>query len=181
MVLKYADISYNLKQATRETMQGTTTKWKTYRTPTVKWKRIQTNQIKAIIFSHFYLKTKQTHANYAVRAAKRTGNALRQLYEAIIPTWWEHLTYQNKPKNPKPSSIQQQPTATKIQKKNGTAKITNTRSRKENGKLTSQRLESAQQSARKIPECSTGNADSKHDRPAAGHGTAGQSTSEPQL
>jgi hypothetical protein len=36
-------------------------------------------------FSHFYLKTKQTHANYAVRAAKRTGNALRQLFEAIIP------------------------------------------------------------------------------------------------
>jgi hypothetical protein len=36
-------------------------------------------------FSHFYLKTKQTHAHYAVRAAKRTGNALRQLFEAIIP------------------------------------------------------------------------------------------------
>jgi hypothetical protein len=35
--------------------------------------------------SHFYLKTKQTHANHAVRAAKRTGNALRQLFEAIIP------------------------------------------------------------------------------------------------
>ena len=48
-------------------------------------------------------------------------------------------------------------------------------------KLTSRRLESAQQSARKIPECSTGSADSKHDRPAAKHGTAGQSTSEPQL
>jgi hypothetical protein len=32
------------------------------------------------------LKTKQTHANHAVRAAKRTGNALRQIYEAIIST-----------------------------------------------------------------------------------------------
>ncbi len=36
-------------------------------------------------YSHFNLKTKQTHANYAVRAAKRTGNALRQIYKAIIP------------------------------------------------------------------------------------------------
>ena len=27
-------------------------------------------------YSHFYLKTKQTHADYAIRAAKRTGNAL---------------------------------------------------------------------------------------------------------
>ena len=27
-------------------------------------------------YFHFYLKTKQTHANYAIRAAKRTENAL---------------------------------------------------------------------------------------------------------
>ena len=27
-------------------------------------------------YSHFYLKTKQTHADYAIRAVKRTGNAL---------------------------------------------------------------------------------------------------------
>ena len=27
-------------------------------------------------YSHFYLKTKQTHADYAIRAAKRTENAL---------------------------------------------------------------------------------------------------------
>jgi arginine repressor len=27
-------------------------------------------------YSHFYLKTKQEHTNYAIRAAKRTGNAL---------------------------------------------------------------------------------------------------------
>jgi hypothetical protein len=27
-------------------------------------------------YSHFYFKTKQTHADYAIRAAKRTGNAL---------------------------------------------------------------------------------------------------------
>jgi hypothetical protein len=27
-------------------------------------------------YSHFYLKTKQTHADYAVRAAKRRENAL---------------------------------------------------------------------------------------------------------
>jgi hypothetical protein len=44
----------------------------------------QSNQSR--YYSHFYLKTKQKHANYAIRAAKRTGNALRQLFEAIIPT-----------------------------------------------------------------------------------------------
>jgi hypothetical protein len=27
-------------------------------------------------YSHFYLKTKQAHEDYAIRAAKRTGNAL---------------------------------------------------------------------------------------------------------
>jgi hypothetical protein len=34
----------------------------------------QSNQSR--YYSHFYLKTKQTHAGYAIRAAKRTGNAL---------------------------------------------------------------------------------------------------------
>jgi hypothetical protein len=48
-------------------------------------------------------------------------------------------------------------------------------------KLTSQQVESAQQSAQRIPECSTGNADSKHGHPAAEHRAADQSTSEPQL
>ncbi len=37
-------------------------------------------------YSHFYFRTKQTHADYAIRAAKRTGNALRRIYKAIIPT-----------------------------------------------------------------------------------------------
>ncbi len=37
-------------------------------------------------YLHVYFRTKQTHADYAVRAAKRTGNALRQIYEAIIST-----------------------------------------------------------------------------------------------
>ncbi len=27
-------------------------------------------------YSHFYLRTEQTHADYAIRAVKRTGNAL---------------------------------------------------------------------------------------------------------
>ncbi len=40
---------------------------------------------------------------------------------------------------------------------------------------------SAQQSAQKILECNTGNADSKHARPAVEHKTADQSTPEPQL
>ena len=47
--------------------------------------------------------------------------------------------------------------------------------------LTSQQLESAQQSAQKIPECSTGNAGSKHARQAEERKTADQSTSETQL
>jgi hypothetical protein len=47
--------------------------------------------------------------------------------------------------------------------------------------LTSQQLESAQQSAQKTPEYNTGNVDSKHARPAARHNTAGQPTPEPQL
>ncbi len=48
-------------------------------------------------------------------------------------------------------------------------------------RLTSHKLESAQQSAQKIPEHNTGNADSKHARPAAEHKSADQSTPEPQL
>jgi hypothetical protein len=31
-------------------------------------------------YSHFYLKTEQTHANYAIRTAKRTEEALRQIF-----------------------------------------------------------------------------------------------------
>ncbi len=50
-------------------------------------------------YSNFYLKSKQTHADYAIRAVKRTGNALRQLFEAIISTWWKHLIYQTNLKN----------------------------------------------------------------------------------
>ena len=50
-------------------------------------KKIEHNQSsKNHYYSHFYLKTKQAHATYAVRTAKRTGNALRQIYEAIIST-----------------------------------------------------------------------------------------------
>ena len=48
-------------------------------------------------------------------------------------------------------------------------------------KLTSQQLESAQQSAQKTPEYNTGNVDSKHARLAARHNTADQPTPEPQL
>jgi hypothetical protein len=83
-------------------------------------------------------------------------------------------------KRTKPSSIQQQPTAARIQR-NRNRKNNQYKEQKVKWKLTSQQLESAQQSAQKIPECNTGNADSKHARPAADHGTADQSTSEPQL
>jgi hypothetical protein len=35
-------------------------------------------------YSHFYLKTKQTQPSGAVRTAKRTEEALRQIFKAII-------------------------------------------------------------------------------------------------
>ena len=35
-------------------------------------------------YSHFYLKTEQTQAGYAVRATKRIEEALRQIFKAII-------------------------------------------------------------------------------------------------
>ena len=62
-----------------------------------------------------------------------------------------------------------------------TAERINTEKQKIKRKLTSQQLESAQQSAQKIPECSTGNAGSKHARQAEERKTADQSTSETQL
>ena len=33
-------------------------------------------------YSHFYLKTEQTHADYAIRTAKRTEEALRQIFKS---------------------------------------------------------------------------------------------------
>jgi hypothetical protein len=35
-------------------------------------------------YSHFYFKTKQTRPSGAVRTAKRTKEALRQIFKAII-------------------------------------------------------------------------------------------------
>ena len=48
-------------------------------------------------------------------------------------------------------------------------------------KLTSQQLESAQQSAQKTPEYNTGSVGSERARLAARHNTADQPTPEPQL
>jgi hypothetical protein len=58
---QYANISSNLKQTTSETMQGTTAKWKIYRTPTVEEKKFKPIASKPLLFS-FLLKNKtRTH------------------------------------------------------------------------------------------------------------------------
>jgi hypothetical protein len=73
---QYANISSNLKQATRENNARYNSKIKN--TPhaysQIKQNSYQSSQ--SHCYSHFYLKSKQTHADYAIRAAKRTGNAL---------------------------------------------------------------------------------------------------------
>jgi hypothetical protein len=79
-------ILFDLKQATRRNNAKYNSKMKLQHTPIVEQKRNANQSSQSHYYSHFYLKTNQTHANYAVRAAKRTGNALRQLFEAIIST-----------------------------------------------------------------------------------------------
>ena len=107
---QYAKFSSIQSKQPGETMQNTTAKWN-YNTRLKSKKKERNQSSKNHYYSHFYLKTKQAHANYAVRTAKRTGNALRQIYEAIISTWWTHLIYQTNIKRTKPSSIKRQPTA----------------------------------------------------------------------
>jgi hypothetical protein len=58
-------------------MQGTTAKWKIYRTPTIERKRNSNQSNQSRYYSYFYLKTNQKHTNYAIRTAKRTEDALK--------------------------------------------------------------------------------------------------------
>jgi hypothetical protein len=91
----------------------------------------------------------------------------------------ENSTHQNRTQN---QTVNNEVTTTNSSK--STNPKTAEKSYREAGnkmKLTSQQLESAQQSAQKTPEYNTGNVDSKHARPAARHNTAGQPTPEPQL
>ncbi len=57
-------------------------------------------------YSHFYFKPKQTYADYAILAAKRTEEALRQIFKAIITIWWKHLTDNNNQKNKNKKPLQ---------------------------------------------------------------------------
>ncbi len=73
---QYANISSNLKQATRENNARYNSKMKN--TPHAyksNEKEFGPTKSKPLLFS-FLLKPKQTHADYAIRAAKRTENAL---------------------------------------------------------------------------------------------------------
>ncbi len=70
-------------------------------------------------------------------------------------------------------NIQQQPTATRLQKKPRPQKEPVKRNRKKTQELTSQSVESAQPSARRNPEHNTGTADSKRARLAAEQQPAG--------
>jgi hypothetical protein len=118
-----------------KTMQNTTAKWKIHRRPTVKWKGIQTNRDKTIIILIFTWKQNK-HTQITQFARQKDRGCLRQLYEAIIPIWWKQLSWtcnnpaehqnhghHHKEDDPpeqnqktKPSSIQQQPTETRVQR-----------------------------------------------------------------
>jgi hypothetical protein len=57
-------------------MQGTTAKWKNIPHAYSQKTRNSNQSNQSRYYSHFYLKNKTKHTNYAIRAAKRTGNAL---------------------------------------------------------------------------------------------------------
>jgi hypothetical protein len=62
-------------------MQDTTENERKHHTPIIKEKEFKPNKSRLLLFS-FLLKTKQTQASYAVRAAKRTEEALRQIFKS---------------------------------------------------------------------------------------------------
>ena len=64
-------------------MQDTTENKGKHHTPIIKEKEFKPNKSKLLLFS-FLLKNKTNTSNYAVRAAKRTEEALRQIFKAII-------------------------------------------------------------------------------------------------
>ncbi len=77
---QYAKILFNLKQATRRNNPKYNSKMKLQHTPTVGkiWNANQSSQ--SHYYSHFNFKTKQTRPSGAVRTAKRTKEALRQIF-----------------------------------------------------------------------------------------------------
>jgi hypothetical protein len=83
---QFAKISSNLQQTTRENNAKYDSKMENIPHAYNQRKRNSNQSNQSHYYSHFYLKAKQTHADYAIRAAKRTGNALGNFFEAIIPT-----------------------------------------------------------------------------------------------
>jgi hypothetical protein len=73
---QYANISSNLKQATRENNARYNSKMKNTSHAYSQIKKNSYQSSQSHYYSHFYLKSKQTHADYAIHAAKRTENAL---------------------------------------------------------------------------------------------------------
>ena len=73
---QYANTSSTLKQTTRENNTRNNSKMGNIPHAYSQIKRNSNQSNQSHYYSHFYLKTKQTHADYAIRAAKRTGNAL---------------------------------------------------------------------------------------------------------
>ncbi len=68
----------------------------TRHTPIVKWRRIQTNCVKTIIIFIFTWKqnkhTQITQFARQKKKKKKDRGCLKQLYEAIIPIWWQQLS-----------------------------------------------------------------------------------------
>ena len=83
MVLKTQHLIH-IKQATKNNNARHNRKRK--KTPHAynRMKRNSDQSNQSHYYSHFYLKTKQTQAGYAVRATKRIEEALRQIFKAII-------------------------------------------------------------------------------------------------
>ena len=86
---QYSNILLYLKQATKRNNERHDNKKNIRQTPIVRWWRIQTNCIRTIIIFIFTFTEQNKHTQvprlHAIRAAKRTGNALRQLFESYHP------------------------------------------------------------------------------------------------
>jgi hypothetical protein len=65
-------------------MQDTIKKERKHNTPIIIKKKNSNQPSQNYYYSHFYFKTKQTRPSGAVRTAKRTEEALRQIFKAII-------------------------------------------------------------------------------------------------
>ncbi len=73
---QYANTSSNLKQTTRENNARHSSKMENTPHACSQMKRNSAQSSQSHHYFHLYLKTKQTHANYAIRTAKRTEDAL---------------------------------------------------------------------------------------------------------